>query len=106
MEDAPNKPNPKGFIDLAKKLSSKKLGHTNMPIAYVGDTIADIKTVINARKQIPSQKFISIGVAPPHLHLKSRKNERYSYESQLINAGADLILNTVNDLKNIDLNLF
>ncbi len=106
MEDAPDKPNPKGFIDLSKKLLGDKLGPSNIPIAYVGDTIADINTVINARKEIPSQKFISIGIAPPHLHLDSRLKERNSYEKNLRNAGADLILNSINDLKNINLDLF
>ena len=106
MGDAPEKPNPSGFISLAKKLSKDELGSSNIPIAYVGDTIADIKTVINARQEIPRQKFISIGVAPPHLHLKSRRKERCSYESKLRDAGADFILNSVNDLKNMILDLF
>ena len=106
MGDAPDKPNPEGFINLSQKLLGNKLGPSNIPIAYVGDTIADVKTVINARKEIPSQKFISIGVAPPHLHLISRLKERNSYESILKKAGADLILNSVNDLENIDLNFF
>jgi len=103
MEDAPDKPNPEGFIYLAKKLSKNKLSSTNIPIAYIGDTIADVQTVLNARKKIPSQKFISIGVAPPHLHLEERKKERYLYESKLKEVGADLILNSVNDLVNINL---
>jgi len=106
MEDAPDKPDPKGFIKLSKKLLGDKLGESNIPIAYVGDTIADINTVINARKEIPSQKFISIGIAPPHLHLNSRLKERKSYETNLRNAGADLILNSIYDLKDINLNLF
>ncbi len=106
MGDAPDKPNPEGFINLSKRILGDKLGSSNIPIAYVGDTIADVKTVINARKQIPSQKFISIALAPPHLHLKSRLKERKSYESNLQNAGADLILNSINDLKNINLDLF
>ncbi|MBO8205255.1 TIGR01548 family HAD-type hydrolase [Prochlorococcus marinus] len=106
MEDAPSKPDPKGFIDLSKKLLGDKLGQSNIPIAYVGDTIADINTVINARGKIPSQKFISIGIAPPHLHLKSRLKERNSYETNLRNAGADLILNSINELKDINLKLF
>jgi len=105
MEDAPDKPNPKGFINLSKKLLGDKLGSSNIPIAYVGDTIADIKTVMNAKKEIPSQKFISIGIAPPHLHSKSRLNERNSYEKNLKEAGADLILNSINDLKSINLDL-
>ena len=106
MGDAPDKPDPKGFIKLSKKLIGDKLGESNIPIAYVGDTIADINTVINARKEIPSQKFISIGIAPPHLHLNSRLKERNSYETNLRNAGADLILDSIYDLEDIDLNLF
>ena len=103
MGDAPDKPNPQGFINLSKKLLGDKLGSSNIPIAYVGDTIADVNTVINARKQIPSQKFISIGLAPPHLHQKSRLKDRNSYEKNLQRAGADLILNSINDLKNMNL---
>ena len=106
MGDAPDKPDPKGFINLSKKLIGDKLGSSNIPIAYVGDTIADINTVKNAKKEIPSQKFISIGIAPPHLHPKSRLIERHSYEKNLQDAGADLILSSINDLKSINLTLF
>ena len=106
MGDAPDKPNPKGFINLSKKLLGDKLGSSNVPIGYVGDTIADIKTVMNAKKEIPSQKFISIGIAPPHLHSKFRVNERNAYEKNLKDAGADLILNSINDLKSINLAMF
>ena len=106
MGDAPDKPDPSGFIYLSNRLLGDKLGSSTIPIAYVGDTIADINTVINARKQIPSQKYISIGIAPPHLHLNSRYKERNSYETNLRNAGADLILNSINDLKNINLDFF
>ncbi len=106
MGDAPDKPDPKGFINLSKKLLGDKLGSSNIPIGYVGDTIADINTVMNAKKEIPSQKFISIGIAPPHLHSNSRLNERNSYEKNLKDAGADLILNSINDLKSINLTLY
>ena len=61
---------------------------------------------MNAKKEIPSQKFISIGIAPPHLHSKYRLKERNSYETNLRNAGADLILNSIYDLEDIDLDLF
>ncbi len=106
MGDAPDKPDPKGFINLSKELLGDKLGLSNIPIGYVGDTIADINTVMNAKKEIPSQKFISIGIAPPHLHSKSRLNERHSYEKNLKDAGADLILNSIYELKSINLELF
>ena len=92
--------------DLSKKLLGNKLVSSNIPIGYVGDTIADINTVMNAKKEIPSQKFISIGIAPPHLHLNSRLKERNSYETNLRDAGADLILNSIYDLKDINLDLF
>ena len=106
MGDAPDKPNPEGFINLSKKLLGDKLGTSNIPIGYVGDTIADINTVMNAKKEVPSQKFISIGIAPPHLHSKSRLNERNSYEKNLKDAGADLILNSINELRSINFDLF
>jgi len=99
MGDAPDKPDPTGLINLSKKLCDNKLGPNNIPVAYIGDTIADIQTVNNARKIIPDQKFISIGVAPPHLQLKSRKKEKDLYESNLKKAGADIIVNSVNDLE-------
>ena len=105
MGDAPDKPNPKGLIKLSKKLLLDKLGPSTIPIAYVGDTIADINTVINARNEVPSQKFISIGIAPPHLHLKSRIKERNLYETNLHKAGADIILSSISDLKNINFDL-
>ena len=106
MGDAPDKPNPQGFLNLASKLCKDKLGEGNIPIAYVGDTIADIKTVKNAKKRIPSQIFISIGVAPPHLHLESRIKDRILYESKLREAGADLIIGKVNDLEHIGIEFF
>ena len=105
MEDAPEKPNPEGFIHLARKLSKHRLGSSNIPIAYIGDTIADVQTVLNARKKIPNQKFISMIVAPPHLHLKGRKKERNLYESKLREEGADFILKSLDDILNINLEL-
>ena len=99
MGDAPDKPNPEGLIKLSKTILSKGFGPNSPPIAYVGDTIADIKTIINARKTIKNQRFISIAVSPPHLHLNSRSYERNEYESNLKSAGADYILQSVNEIK-------
>ncbi len=99
MGDAPEKPDPSGLINLASYLSNKKLGLNTPPIAYIGDTVADIQTVLNARRAIINQKFISIAVAPPHLHSRYLSKERKIYESELKKKGADYILNSVNDLK-------
>ena len=101
MGDAPDKPNPSGILFLANKLFKSKLGSNCPPIVYVGDTVADIKTIINARKKIPSQKFISIGIAPPHLHKESFIKARKEYELGLKKKGADMILKSVNDLREI-----
>jgi len=106
MGDAPEKPDPTGFISLSSRLSQKPLGISNPPVAYIGDTVADVKTVINARTKIPDQKFISIGIAPPHLHVCSAQEKRLKYESELIKAGADIILRSMENLKNLTLNLF
>ena len=106
MGDAPDKPDPSGFISLSSKLSRKPLGVANPPIAYIGDTVADIKTVINARKKIPQQKFISLAIAPPHLHGIPNQNRRLIYEDKLREAGADLIIDSMDKLKNEIVNLF
>ena len=100
MGDAPDKPDPKGFISLSSKLSKIPLGVSNFPIAYIGDTVADVKTVVNARIKIPDQKFISLAIAPPHLHENHNLEKRFSYESELRKAGADLIIKSMDNLKN------
>ena len=106
MGDAPDKPNPTGFISLSSKLSNTRLGASNHPIAYIGDTVADVKTVINARTKIPQQKFISLAIAPPHLHCVSNHKERLNYEDKLKEAGADLIIQSMDNFKNEIFDLF
>ena len=106
MGDAPDKPNPEGFIYLAQKLLNHQLGRESPPIAYVGDTIADINTVINARQLIPEQIFISIGIAPPHLHSDNYVKERIKYECNLEMSGADVVIKSINDLFKLSSSLF
>ncbi len=90
MGDAPDKPDPSGFLQLAKKLLLTPIGESiTPPIAYVGDTIADIKTIAFARKKVPNQKFLSIGVIPPHLNLKKERNMLIKYKTRLKAEGAD-----------------
>ena len=101
MEDAPGKPDPSGLLKLASQLSDNRLGETGSPIAYIGDTVADISTVKNAEKKIPNQKFISIAVAPPHLHSPKKQGDRNSYEMKLKSAGADEIISRTSELINL-----
>ena len=60
MEDAPSKPNPQGMFDALAKLES-----ANIPTLYVGDTVADMYTVIQAREQKSDLSWIAVGVLPP-----------------------------------------
>ena len=106
MGDAPDKPNPEGFLKLANKLLEDNFSRYSPPIAYVGDTIADIQTVINAREIHPSQRFISIGITPPHLQTPDNIQKQSKYESKLKAAGADIIIRSVIDLKIIFKDLF
>ncbi|AAQ00638.1 MULTISPECIES: TIGR01548 family HAD-type hydrolase [Prochlorococcus] len=98
MGEAPDKPDPTGLIKLSSKLLSQPLGKSIPPIAYLGDTVADVHTIRNARKQFPDQKFISMAVAPPHLQTKEKLLDRKNYESQLRDAGADEILESTNNI--------
>ena len=48
MGDAPDKPDPTGLLRLAERLLA---GETPEWIAYIGDTVADVQTVLRAREQ-------------------------------------------------------
>ncbi len=92
MGEAPDKPDPTGLLQLAQQLAGKALGESTPPIAYLGDTVADVLTVIQARQQQPDQQFVSLAVAPPHLHGRDHQAARNAYEERLKQAGADKIL--------------
>ena len=98
MEDAPEKPDPSGLIKLAEKLSGKSLEKQVLPIGYVGDTVADILTIRNAQKIFPTQRFLSIGIAPPHLQKLHQESFRLKYENKLTSAGANKILRSTSEV--------
>jgi HAD superfamily phosphatase len=92
MGDAPDKPDPTGLLRLARRLAGRPLGEACPPVAYLGDTVADVLTVLRARERHPDQRLVSLAVAPPHLHGQERSGERRRYEEQLRQAGADGVL--------------
>ncbi len=98
MGDAPEKPDPTGLIKIALDFLAKPLGQEMPSISYIGDTVADVLTIQKARKRYPAQRFISFAVAPPHLSNEKTCFERKAYEKQLIDAGADHILSSTNDI--------
>ena len=63
MGDAPDKPDPTGLLRLAQQLQA----NPNGSVAYLGDTVADVRTVLNARARDPQRHWLSLAVAPPHL---------------------------------------
>lgn len=94
MGDAPDKPDPTGLLRLADQLlggvAGTGLGPGAPPVAYLGDTVADVLTVVNARRSCPQQQFLALAVAPPHLH--GDPVARAAYEARLRQAGADQVL--------------
>jgi len=92
MGQAPDKPDPTGLLRLAGQLSGAGMDATSPPIAYLGDTVADVLTVQRARQQCPNARFLSLAVAPPHLHGPEAVQLRAAYEARLIEAGADVVL--------------
>jgi HAD superfamily phosphatase len=91
MGDAPDKPDPTGFLRLATRLAGERDSDA-VPVAYLGDTVADVITVQRARQQRPQQRFLSLAVAPPHLQAPEASERRESYEAQLLKAGADAVI--------------
>ena len=89
MGDAPDKPDPTGLVQLSDSLLPSASGGV---VAYLGDTVADVQTVLKARGLRPDRSWISLAVSPPHLRPGS--DERNAYEQQLRSAGADLILSS------------
>jgi HAD superfamily phosphatase len=92
MGDAPDKPDPTGLLRLAGALAGGPLGPDAPPIAYLGDTVADVLTVQRARQAEPQQRWHSLAVAPPHLHGDDHHAARSAYEQGLLAAGADRVI--------------
>ena len=91
MGDAPDKPDPTGLLRLAHQLAGP-LGAEAPPVAYLGDTVADVQTVVQARQQLPEQRFLALAVAPPHLQASGNEQRRHRYEEHLRQAGADAVI--------------
>jgi HAD superfamily phosphatase len=98
MEDAPGKPDPTGLF-AAIALLAKRDQFTadfavpfGFPLIYVGDTVADMKTIEQAKKAYPAQQWVGVGVIPPHIQ------QRSLYTQMLQTAGAIAVLDSVESL--------
>ena len=93
MEDAPGKPDPTGLMAAVQQLDPD---NTLAPVIYVGDTVADMKTVHYAQETYPDRSWVAIGVLPPHVH--QMPDSVAPYRDNLRNAGAISVLDSVTNL--------
>jgi HAD superfamily phosphatase len=91
MEDAPGKPNPTGLFQAIAQLET----HPH-PTLYVGDTVADMYTVTQARSQQPTRQWVGVGILPPHAQAPA--DYARDYANKLEQAGAAIVLTNVEQL--------
>jgi HAD superfamily phosphatase len=93
MEDAAGKPDPTGLLLAIKQIEAQQDKSASL-VVYVGDTVADMLTVVKAQIYDPSYEYFAVGVIPPHV----QEDLRDRYASLLIENGANIVLNTVLEL--------
>ncbi len=92
MEDAPGKPDPTGLLATVDLVRSGQDTGEPLTVFYVGDTVADIQTAVNARQRYPQIDWVGVGVLPPHAQ------DQPEYAEKLQAAGAIATLKSVQDL--------
>jgi HAD superfamily phosphatase len=83
MEDGPEKPDPAGLLALAERFNCV-FGQ----IFYLGDTVADMCTVENAKPLHSQIRFTGVGIIPPHLWNHPGQPD---YSKKLRQSGATLV---------------
>lgn len=93
MEDAPGKPDPAGLLSVVETLA-KSLGAAPAAAIYVGDTVADMQTVVAAADQQCDRRWLGVGVLPPHVRSRELAYAE-DYAQALRQAGAAVVLDEV-----------
>jgi len=93
MHDAPGKPDPTGFFQVADQLGEASA----LPVLYVGDTVADMQTVQRAQAQRPEGQWLGVGILPPHV-VAAEAIYAAEYGDRLKAVGATLVLPRLPDL--------
>lgn len=96
MEDAPSKPDPTGLFLAVKYIEQAQKITDLIPVFYLGDTVADIQTVINAQAIQPQRQWTAVGILPPHV--LSDLEIKNHYTKMLQKSGASFVLNNVTEL--------
>jgi HAD superfamily phosphatase len=97
MEDGPGKPDPTGLFEVVQVLSQRHQLSADLPVLYAGDTVADMQTLVEARRQSPDRTWIGIGVLPPHVVARDGEY-RQNYDWGLRAAGAEVVLPAITAL--------
>lgn len=96
MEDAPGKPDPTGLFAAVNQLQQQHQIKQPLPTIYVGDTVADMYTVEQAKTLAPERTWIGVGVLPPHVQETAER--RHTYKQGLKKAGAAYVFNNVEQI--------
>ncbi|WP_036476629.1 TIGR01548 family HAD-type hydrolase [Myxosarcina sp. GI1] len=91
MEDAPSKPDPTGLFAAIAQINF----NSSCPVFYLGDTVADMYTVVRARQIRAQRDWIGIGILPPHVQSSSSK--KTAYTETLVEAGATAVFDNVEE---------
>jgi HAD superfamily phosphatase len=93
MEDAPSKPDPTGLFEAIAQIT---ITPNTIPVFYLGDTVADMYTIIKAKELQPERNWFGIGILPPHVQTSQSRQEDYA--QKLLEAGAEIVLSNVEKL--------
>ena len=62
----------------------------------MGDTVADMYTVVKAKELKPERNWIAVGILPPHVQFSQTRQADYA--QKLLAAGAEIVLSNVEKL--------
>jgi len=93
MEDAPGKPDPTGLFMAVESIKERNNIQESLPIIYLGDTVADMMTISQAKSIQPDDDLRAIGVLPPHVYQDKELIDNYA--EKLLSAGATKVLEKV-----------
>lgn len=95
MEDAPGKPDPTGLFATIQQLATP-VEEASTPVIYVGDTVADMQTVVKAQAIEGDRHWVGVGILPPHA--QHPPDYAATYAKSLERAGAKVVFNNVEQL--------
>jgi phosphoglycolate phosphatase-like HAD superfamily hydrolase len=81
------KPHPRALVTLAERFGTES-------VVFVGDTLDDVKTAVNAAEADPEREYFGVGVLTGGL---TGEAGRRKFEE----AGADAVIDSVNDLPDL-----